>query len=426
MHFGIVSPPVPGHIHPFAALGRELVARGHRVTFFQMADLEETIRSEGLEFRAVGEEDFPRGSLRYWLDRIGRVKGVGALRLTIRVVERTTNMMCRDAPVALRAAGVEALLVDQMEPAGGALAEHLRLPFVTVCNALALNRDPVVPPPFTPWAYSNGMWARVRNQVGYRVSNWLTRPITTVVGEYRRAWNLPRLRVPDDSFSTLAQICQMPRELDFPHFRLPPNFHYVGPLRRLRPAASPFPWERLDGRPIVYASLGTLQNSREPLFRCFAEACTGLDLQLVISHGGGLTDDEARGLPGSPLVVPYAPQVELLEKARLAITHAGLNTVLDSLANGVPLVMTPITYEQPAIARRVEWIGAGRSVSLRRLTARRLRRTVESVLEDPGFHHCARQLADAIKRSGGVVRAADIVEQVVQTHPNVALPQARH
>jgi zeaxanthin glucosyltransferase len=416
MHFGIVSPPVPGHIHPFAALGRELMARGHRVTFFQMADLEEKIRSEGLEFRAVGQDDFPPGSLRYWLDRIGRLKGVGALRLTIRVVERTTNMMCRDAPVALRATGIEALLVDQMEPAGGALAEHLRLPFVTVCNALALNRDPVVPPPFTPWPYSNGMWARLRNQVGYRASDWLTRPITTVVGEYRKAWNLPRLRVPDDSFSRLAQICQMPGELDFPHSQLPPHFHYVGPLRRPLTTASPFPWERLDGRPIVYASLGTLQNNREALFRCFAEACRGLDLQLVISHGGGLTDGEARGLPGNPLVVPYAPQVELLEKARLAITHAGLNTVLDSLANGVPLVMTPITYEQPAIARRVEWTGAGRSLSLRRLTASRLRCTVQSVLADTSFQRSAAQIADAIRRSGGVARAADIIEHVVQTH----------
>jgi len=46
---------------------------------------------------------------------------------------------------------------------------------------------------------------------------------------------------------------------------------------------------------------------------------------------------------GSPLVVEYAPQLELLAKARLTITHAGLNTVLDSLSNGVPLVAIPIT-----------------------------------------------------------------------------------
>src|SRR6185503_13104054 len=101
--------------------------------------------------------------------------------------------------------------------------------------------------------------------------------------------------------------------------------------------------------------------------------CRGLDVQLVISHGGGLTPEEANGLPGDPLVVGYAPQVDLLARAALTITHAGLNTVLDSLANGVPLVTVPITYEQPAIARRVEWTGSGRSIPLAQLNADRLK-----------------------------------------------------
>ena len=99
-------------------------------------------------------------------------------------------------------------------------------------------------------------------------------------------------------------------------------------------------------------------NSRESMFRCFAEACDGLDVQLVISHGGGLTAAQASALPGDPLVVRYAPQEQLLARASLTITHAGLNTVLDSLGRGVPLVAIPLTYEQPAIAGGLE--GGGR------------------------------------------------------------------
>lgn len=71
-HFGIISPPVSGHIHPMAALGRELVARGHRVTFFQLPDLEQKILSEGLEFRPYGGRDFPPGSLAVWLTELGQ------------------------------------------------------------------------------------------------------------------------------------------------------------------------------------------------------------------------------------------------------------------------------------------------------------------------------------------------------------------
>ena len=370
-HFGIISPPVPGHIHPFAALGRELIARGHRVTYLQMIDLEEKIRSEGLDFEAIGTTDHPRGSLPASLDALGRLKGLSALRFTIQAVAKTTLTVCREAPDAIRRLKIDALLVDQMEPAGGAVADHLGMPFVTICNALPLNRDPVAPPAFSPWRYRRSSLAAVRNSIGYAVSDWLTHPITRVVAEYRARWKLAPLASPDDSFSTLAQISQMPREFDFPRVALPPHFHYVGPLRRAAPHAIEFPWEKLDGRPIVYASLGTLQNSREAVFRCFAEACKDFDVQLVISHGGGLTDAQASNLPGAPLVVRYAPQEKLLERAHLTLTHAGLNTVLDSLAHGVPLVAVPITYEQPSIARRVEWHACGESISLPQLNLRR-------------------------------------------------------
>lgn len=409
-HFGIISPPVSGHIHPLSALGRELIARGHRVTCFQVRDLEAKIASEGLEFHPVGESDHPRGSLPASLAKLGRLVGLAALRFTIRAVEQTSLMVCRDGPEAIRRCGIDALLVDQMEPAGAAVAEHLGLPFITVCNALLMNREPAVPPPFTPWQPGDSWWARARNQLGYRVSDRLTSPVMAAVQNYRARWKLPPLGSPDESFSKLAQICQMPREFDFPRKTLPASFHYVGPLRGQLPKTIPFPWERLDGRPMVYASLGTLQNSREPVFRTFAEACRGLDVQLVLSHGGGLTTEQAAALPGDPLVVPYAPQLELLARARLTITHAGLNTVLDSLTMGLPVVAVPITYEQPAIASRIEWSGTGRIVSLAKLAAGRLKAVIRDVLDTPRYQRSAALMAESIARAGGVLRAADLIE----------------
>jgi zeaxanthin glucosyltransferase len=410
MHFGIISPPVSGHIHPFAALGRELISRGHRVTYLQLPDLERKVHSEGLEFYPIGRDDFPPGALPQWLGRLGQLRGLAAIRFTVGAVARTSRAVCVDAPRAIRNVAIDALLVDQMEPAGGAVAEHLGLPFITVCNALTINREPMVPPPFAPWAYRATWWAGIRNRIGYAVSDLATRPVSRVVEEFRAQWKLPALRSPEDSFSTLAQISQMPREFDFPRRALPEGFHYVGPLRRELPRPIAFPWDRLDGRPLVYASLGTLQNSRFPVFRCFAESCLGLNAQLVISHGGGLSDREAGSLPGSPVVVGYAPQLDLLSRASLTVTHAGLNTVLDSLTHGVPLVTVPITYEQPAIARRVERTGAGRSLPLSRLVPARLEGVIRDVLAQKHYREAARQLAGAIRGAGGVSRAADIIE----------------
>ena len=412
-HFGIVSPPVQGHLNPFGALGRELIVRGHAVTCFQVEDLRDKIQSEGLGFHAIGHSDHPVGALHKSLAAVGQLKGLAALRFTVAAIAKTTHMVCRDAPAALRAAGVQALLVDQMEPAGGAVAEHLGLPFITVCNALAVNRDPVTPPPFTPWRFYDASWARLRNRVGYAVSDWFTSPIANAVAQHRAAWGLAPLRSQDDSFSKLAQICQMPREFDFPRQALPPNFSYVGPLHGARPKHVAFPWERLNGRPLIYASLGTQQGNRAQVFRSIAQACEGLNAQLVITLGGVAVPDGLHDLPGAPIVVSYAPQLDLLERAALTVTHAGLNTTMESLSYGVPMVALPITYEQPAIARRIEACGVGLSTSLGALKVNRLRALIKAVLEEPRYTQAARQMAQHIVQAGGVRRAADIIERAV-------------
>ena len=89
--------------------------------------------------------------------------------------------------------------------------------------------------------------------------------------------------------------------------------------------------------------MGTLQNQTHRVFEMIAEACRELPVQLVISLGGSDDTDEYAHLPGNPITVGYAPQLELLQKASLCITHAGLNTALESIAHGVPMLAIPIT-----------------------------------------------------------------------------------
>ncbi len=423
-HFGVITPPVPGHLHPFGALARELSSRGHRVTFFHAAELESKVRAEGADFRPLGTSWFPEDEFRATIAKLGTLKGAGALRFTIQAIARTTELICRDGPAAIEDAGVEALLVDQTEPAGGSIAEVLRLPFVTVCNALVLNGEPSVPPPFTAWSYRDGAFAELRNRVGYWASRVVTRPLTGLLAKYRRAWGLPRRFRPDDHWSQLLQLSQQPARFDYPRRALPSFFHYTGPLRRTGTTV-PFPWEKLDGRPLIYASLGTLQNTKEALFRKFVEACKGLDAQLVLSHGGGLGAAAVAEFSETALVVSYAPQVELLEHASLVLTHAGLNTVLDALSQGVPLVAVPITYEQPAIAERIAWSGAGKIVGLQEASTSRLRAMIQEVLTTPRYAAAARLVQESIRDAGGVARACDLIERAVLERRPVARDAAR-
>jgi UDP:flavonoid glycosyltransferase YjiC (YdhE family) len=96
--------------------------------------------------------------------------------------------------------------------------------------------------------------------------------------------------------------------------------------------------------------MGSIINERAGLFHKIAEACRTFDVQLVISHGVSENESLAR-LPGSPLVVKYAPQLELLKRATLTITHGGLNTTLESLGNAVPIVAVRSAMTNPAWPR---------------------------------------------------------------------------
>jgi zeaxanthin glucosyltransferase len=414
-HIGVLVPGALGHLNPTSCLGRELQARGHRVTIFQVLDLEEKVRRTGLDFQPIGEPQFPRGAYNDLLTHLGTLKGLPALRYTIWFFTFRSAMLFANGPKLIRSLGVDFLLVDEVDPAGATIAEYLRLPYVTLSNALTVYRDGYVPPVFTSWKYSRSYAARVRNHLGYRLQQFLTKEWFDAINLQRLEWKLkPRLRA-EDFVSPWAHLSQQPPCFDYPREQLPPQFQYTGPWhdRRVRPAVS-FPFEALDGRPLIYASMGTLQNQIQQVFQEIARACDGLDAQLVISLGGGAKPEALPPLPGNPLVVEYAPQLDLLSRAALTITHAGLNTALESLSFGVPMVTIPVGNDQPGVAARVKWLGAGERLPLGRLRADHLRPLVKKVLNEEQYRSRARQLMLEIKSVDGVKMAVDRIEQVIR------------
>jgi MGT family glycosyltransferase len=336
-HIGVMCPNVPGHLNPTIAVADALRSRGHRLTFFLLGDPPAPVLAAGLEVIQMGGAVFPPDDYRAAFQRLGTLDGRAALKHTLAVGARGTEAILQVGPALVRKAAVTALLVDQTSFSGGTVADQLQLPFATVCNALLLNPDPAVPPFFTSWQPSEGWWIRLRNRVAWAALDRLYAVILTRIRAERRRLGLPAPRRIADTWSGRLQVSQQPAALEFPRSKLPEQVKFVGPLRLQGGYAPvPFPWERLDGRPLIYASLGTLQNRIAGTFGIIAQACSGLDTQLVISTGNVVAPEALSDLPGRPVVVPYAPQLELLRRAALAVTHAGLNTVLDALSAGVP------------------------------------------------------------------------------------------
>lgn len=407
--------PGTGHLNPMTALAHSLQLRGHEPVIFGIADTEARVRATGIEFHQIGAEDYPSGTLQKLDERMAQLKGLATFRFTVERVRKSTRMVLRDGPEAVRTANVEALLVDEAEFAGS-VADYLGLPWISIALIPPLVQDDRSPPFWFGWAPGKDRLSRLRNRFGIALLSRIAAPIFKEVNQQRSTWGLKPFRHPEEALSPLAQITQLPEALEFEvEGKRPDGLHYTGPFvhAQLRPAVE-FPWKRLDGRPLIYASLGTLQNGSESIFRTIADACEGLDLQLLISLGGGLDPARLEELAGNPLVVHFAPQLEILKRAALVITHGGLNTVLESLAEGVPLVVVPLGNDQPGVAARVRARGAGVVVSRRRLNPARLRKAVMLVLAEARYREVAQSLQRAIQQLDGPCRAADLIEEVLK------------
>ena len=415
--FGVFCFPGSGHLNPMVALAHCLQRRGHEVVIFGIADTEAGVRAAGIEFHRIGAEDYPPGTLKKLDEQLARLKGIAALRFTLERVRHSTSMILRDGPEAVRAANVGALLVDEAEFAGN-VADHLGLPWISIALFPPLLPDDRFPPFWLGWAAGQDWLSRLRNRIAMQVLLWIATPIFTVVNQQRSAWGLKPFKRPEDQLSPLVQIAQLPEALEFDiRGERPAGLHYTGPFLRAehRPAVD-FPWDRLDGRRLIYASLGTLQNGSEAIFKTIGEACAGLDAQLVLSMGGGLDPARLGTLAGDPLVVRFAPQLDLLKRAALVITHGGLNTVLESLSEGVPMVVVPLANDQPGVAARLKARGACVVVSPHWLNAARLRKAVTLVLEDATYREAAQRLQRAIQQLDGPGRGAELIEQALKLH----------
>jgi len=148
------------------ALALELQRRGHIVILFGVPDALDKVSSLNLSTLEIGAFEYPRGSIDSAYRTLGRLTGKAGLEFTINFFKRETHMFFREAPQAIRQANIDVLIIDQISSSMATVADYLGLPFVTVCNAMLINREPGVPPYSTHWAYSATPWARLRNRLG--------------------------------------------------------------------------------------------------------------------------------------------------------------------------------------------------------------------------------------------------------------------
>jgi UDP:flavonoid glycosyltransferase YjiC (YdhE family) len=419
IHFGILCLGATGHLNTMLPLGHELQKRGHHVTIFSDPNAQPKVEAAGFNFCDIYfQSDGTNQQQQPQTEKAGILTNVINIRRTLKKFAQQAETRLQKAPLVIREQGVEALIVDLSVFEGGTIADYLNLPYVTMCCMLPFYQDPAIPPIPTIWQYNLAWWAQFRNQISYSLLNLMAQPVLQV-SRYRQMWDLPVYTHPNDIFSKLAIITRHIPGFEFPR-QLPRHFYFTGSFHQAI-ARDPidFPFEQLNDKPLIYASMGTIQNRFSSVFQTIAAACADINAQLIISLGGGLEPDALPSLPGSPLVVKYAPQLELLQRANLNITHAGLNTTLESLSYGVPMIAIPVTDDQPGVAARIAWTGTGELVTLSQLRIPKLRRAIERVLTEESYKQNATRFQQIMRQTRGVNRAADIIEQAALTRSPV-------
>jgi zeaxanthin glucosyltransferase len=277
----------------------------------------------------------------------------------------------------------------------------MSIPYIHVWDVLHLDFSGATPASLFSCPLDTSPEGLNRNAVKLQKIGAILGPIAEIARSYSEKvglkidWNDPAATV-----SKLAVITQTPKEFDFPGISWPAQFHYAGPFHDdggREPV--PFPWDKLTDKPLIYASLGILVNGLYDVYKHILEAVEPLeDVQVVLSVGKKIDPENLGSIPSNAIVVRSAPQIELLKRAALCITHAGLNTTLESLAHGVPMVAIPKGYDQPGTAARIAHHGTGEFIEVDELTTDRLRVLIEKVLQGVSYRERADYFQKEIQR----------------------------
>jgi MGT family glycosyltransferase len=377
--FLLVVPPLDGHVNPAIGVARALAARGHDVAWVtsesfirSLAGPEATVYRTGMRLYRPQADRGAAAMKSLWEGFI-----VPFARFTLPAVERAARMYQPDV-----------MLVDQHAVAGAIVARRLGLRWASLATgSMELTSPYRALPKVEAWV--RGLCAALCADAG-----------------------LPADETFDPRFSPYLVLACTTAALTGAEV-FPDHFALVGPMLADRPGGRDFRWDFLDpARRHVLVTMGTLAAdvARDFLARA-ADAVRPLGDRLqaiVLAPAGHLAD-----LPPHILATPQAPLLELMPRLDAVLCHGGMNTVAESLAHGVPLVIAPIRHDQPVTAVQVAAAGAGIRVPFARAGAVRLRAAVNAVLDDPAYRSAARAVGESFAAAGGAAAAAQRLERVL-------------
>ncbi|MFE8595955.1 macrolide family glycosyltransferase [Archangium violaceum] len=394
-----------GHVNPMLPLIQELVSRGDEVVVYVTREFEAAIRNTGASPQLLDDSLALPSNL-------GSLPGLGgaggqamkkAMPFMLGLMRRSLHKTPQLVEQA-RAERADCVVYDPMAVWGRAAGAMLGLPAAIFQTSFGLSHSPTI---------KNAMRANMKGPPPPSALLAIGRLLlTSEVMHWRHG--LPRLS-PQSMFSTVEElnIIPVPRKYQPDAGNFDERFLFVGPSVLPRNDRGDFPLEQLEGKPVLLVSLGTTpMNMRPDFYKACFEAFRDTRWQVVMACGKSLDPATLGTAPSNVLVRQHVPQLEVLERARVFLTHGGMNSTMEGLWNGVPLAVFPQFADQPLNASRVTELGLGLTLSPQdALDPKALRESIERLDTDPGYRSRVAEFQKELREAGGPRRAADALHQ---------------
>jgi UDP:flavonoid glycosyltransferase YjiC (YdhE family) len=431
--------PEIGHLLPTLPLSTELAKRGHTICYVGTPDLEDVVRSRGMEFVPFLEELFPRG---FNILENTSVVGFGVSdsvfkrMKTVRTrVRKLRDTLFGEASAALiNRLAPDLLVIDTMWPSFAIWAHKLRVPSVFFSVILPHSKDGGIPP------LTSGIMPNGGSRTGFKIATaWaaftVKRSVERAGGAMIGLWFDPvreirkladRCGYPvdridfDTTFEPMPDLPQLvPCIADFDFARNDgQKIHYFGPSIERSPVKASSPLDKLlADSPLVYCSLGSQSHQVAHSTRFFKAVVRAFERkpgwQLVMQIGKHLSKDDLAPIPSNVLVVDWVQPGEILRHASVAIVHAGLGTVKDCLLAGVPMIAFPLTRDQPGNAARIVHHGLGLRGDVANVSEGSLLGLLNTIECDLGFRLRSCEMGKKLEDLENSTTGPDLIESIL-------------
>lgn len=423
-----------GNIPPILAVAQQLVARGHRLRILAGPGLQpgRPPRPASATFldgiRTIGATLVPFHLTHAPFDRIPPAQGLlwgwtpQAFAVNVFLARRflASPVWAAHVQDELRRHPTDVVVVDFHLLGALAAAEAAGVSAVALVHHPHIRPTPGVPPFGPGWHPAKGLVGRLRDGMGNAmVKRIYRRDGLRALNQVRQQFGLLPLRLPFQQYDAARRVLIMTSPaFDYRPQSLPPNVRYVGmPFEDTQAATWVSPWPTEDARPLVLVSFSTVpQGQTEPLRRTLAALAT-LPVRGLVTLGPALGSD-AFAPPLNVVLTDFVPHARVLPHVAAIVSQCGHGTVMKALAHGIPLVCLPLFADQPGVAARVVYAGAGVRLA-RDATSTHIRMAIQRVLQEPRFREGARRLATAMALEDGVKTAVEELESLVSSNRDV-------